>query len=115
MNKIISTILMVIVSAALACQALAEDVRKPPELWSSFKDLNKSADACQIQSLYVLDKINVTNLVHNQQGIYGVYESNRVVVKCIPQGEGSKLMVAVAGYERDSVELLRNLIIREVN
>jgi len=87
----------------------------PPELWSWFKDMNKSAEACEIQSAYILDKLKVSNIVENEYGIYGVYKSNRIVVKCIPQGDKSKLFVAVAGYNRDSVELLRNLIVKEIN
>lgn len=106
---------LIALNLVFVCQAFAGVPNQPPELWSWFKDLNKSAGACQIQSLYVLDKLKVKDLVDNQHGVYGVYQSNRVVVKCIPQGEHSKLMVAVAGYDRDAAELLRNLIIKEVN
>ena len=52
------------------------------------------------------------NQVENEYGIYGNVKSNRVVVKCIELSPNqSKLMVAVAGYNRDSVELVRNKII----
>lgn len=99
----------------VSSSSFAGDVNRPPELWSWFKDLNKSADACQIQSSFILDKLKITDRVENENGIYGVYKTNRIVVKCLAQGEKSKLMVAVAGHDRDSVELLRNLIIKEIN
>ncbi|WP_455205969.1 hypothetical protein [Kaarinaea lacus] len=93
----------------------AHDTHKPPELWSWFKDLNKSKEACEIQSSFVLDKLKLENKVTNKYGIYGNIKSNRVVVKCISISENkSKLMVAVAGYNRDSVELVRNKIIKGI-
>jgi len=94
----------------LSGSALAEE--KPPELWSSFKDLSKSKEACEIQSSYALQVLGLENQVENEYGIYGNVKSNRVVVKCIELSPNqSKLMVAVAGYNRDSVELVRNKII----
>lgn len=88
---------------------------KPPELWSWFKDLNKSKEACEIQSSYILQTIGLENQIENEHGIYGNVKSNRVVVKCIEiSPTQSKLMVAVAGYNRDSVELVRNKIIQSI-
>lgn len=53
--------------------------------------------------------------VENEYGIYGTYKGNTVVVKCLAMGEGkSKVWVAVAGYDRDAVELVRNLIVKEI-
>lgn len=88
----------------------------PPELWSWFKDLDKSKEACEIQSSYVLRSINLEDQVENEYGIYGNVKSNRVVVKCIAISRTqSKLMVVVAGNNRDSVELVRNKIIKAIN
>ena len=92
----------------------AHDSNKPPELWSLFKDINKSVAACKIQSSFILEKIGVKNLVENNYGIYGVYKNNRVVVKCVDRGEESTLWVAIAGIDRDSVELIRNKIITDI-
>ena len=89
---------------------------RPPELWSWFKDLNKSKEACDIQSSYILQSIALENQIENKHGIYGNVKSNRVVVKCIEISETtSKLMVAVAGYNKDSVEIVRNKIIKSIN
>ena len=97
----------------LSGPTLAEE--KPPELWSWFKDLNKSKEACEIQSSYALQVLGLENQVENEYGIYGNVKSNRVVVKCIEISPNqSKLMVAVAGYNRDSVELVRNKIIDSI-
>lgn len=86
-----------------------------PELWSWFKDLKKSKEACEIQSAYTLQKLNVDNIVENKYGIYGNVKSNRVVVKCIEISKNeSKLMVAVAGLNKDSVEIVRNQIINSI-
>ena len=96
--------------------ALAGDEGRPPALWSWIKDLNKSKEACEIQSSFVLQKIKLENQVENEFGIYGNVKSNRVVVKCIAIGKNkSKLLVAVAGYNRDSVELVRNHIVKLIN
>ena len=101
---------------AFAGAVQAESPERPPELWSWIKDLNKSKEACEIQSSFVLKKLNVQNQVENEYGIYGVVKSNRVVVKCIAVSErSSKLLVAVAGQDRDSVELLRNEIVALIN
>jgi hypothetical protein len=89
---------------------------KPPELWTWFKDLNKSKEACEIQSSYVLQSIKLENQTENDYGIYGNVKSNRVVVKCIEiSNTRSKLMVAVAGNNRDSVEIVRNKIVKLIN
>lgn len=94
---------------------LSHTVEKPPELWSWFKDMNKSADACKIQSHFILDKLGINNLIENEYGIYGTLKTNRIVVKCLPVNNGSTLWVAVAGADRDSVELIRNIIVKEIN
>lgn len=89
---------------------------QPPELWSSIKDLNKSKEACEIQSSYALQSLSLEKRTENKHGIYGNIKSNRVVVKCIAISEGkSKLMVAVAGNNRSSVEMLRNKIVQSIN
>lgn len=78
----------------LSGSALAEG--KPPELWSWFKDLNKSKEACEIQSSYALQVLGLENQVENEYGIYGNVKSNRVVVKCIEISPNqSKLMVEI--------------------
>lgn len=106
MKKIIISLFLVLPSVCFA-----HDSVKTPELWSWFKELNKSAEACNIQSMFELEKLGIKKLVSNQYGQYGVFRSNRIVVKCLPRGTKSTLVVAVAGYDRDSAELLRNKII----
>ena len=89
---------------------------KPPELWSWIKDLDKSKEVCEIQSSFVLKAIKLENQKENKYGIYGNVKSNRVVVKCIEiSASKSKLMVAVAGNNRDSVEIIRNKIVGAIN
>lgn len=93
----------------------AHEPEKAPELWSWFKDLDKSAAACEIQSSFALQTIGLENQIENEYGIYGTYKGNRVVVKCLAMGEGkSKVWVAVAGHDRDAVELVRNIIVKEI-
>ena len=98
-----------------SCFAHPVGNNKPPELWSWFKDLEKSVKACEIQSSFILQNLHFENRTENQYGIYATYRDNSIVVKCIEVGEKSKLWVAVAGSDRDSVEALRNMIIKEIN
>lgn len=109
MNKLFFTFLC---SAPSICNA--GDQLNPPELWSWFKDLDKSVKACEIQSSVALQNLNVENQVENEHGIYANMKGNRIVIKCIAINEKSKLWVAVAGNDRDSVELIRNLLIKEI-
>ena len=95
---------------------LANEPEEPPQLWSWIKDLNKSKEACEIQSSYVLRKLKLSNQVENEYGIYGSVKRNRVVVKCIAISDtSSKLLVAVAGNNKHSVELLRNEIVKAIS
>lgn len=94
--------------------SFAHESKNPPELWSWFKNMNKSSEACKIQSSFILEKIGVKNVVQNEHGVYGTYLSNRIVIKCLPKESKSILWVAVAGSDRDSVKLIRNKIIKDV-
>ncbi len=106
-------LLMLLVSFSTI--TLSHEADKAPELWSWFKDLNKSKEACEIQSSFTLSQLKLENQIENEYGIYGNIKSNKVVVKCIAISDRkSKLMVAVAGYNRDSVELIRNKVIRSI-
>ena len=101
--------------AVFSINASSHEAEQAPELWSWFKDLDKSKEACEIQSSFTLSQLNLENQTENEHGIYGNIKSNKVVVKCIAIAERkSKLMVAVAGYNRDSVELIRNKVIRSI-
>ena len=99
----------------LPFSVIAHESKKPPELWSWFKNMSKSSEACKIQSSFILEKIGVKNVIQNEHGVYGVFQSNRIVVKCLPKEKNSILWVAVAGTDRDSVELIRNKIVTDVN
>jgi hypothetical protein len=111
MKKFILAFFMFLASAP----GFAAGQSTPPELWSWFKDMNKSAQACDIQSAFVLQKLNIENITKTDYGIYGTLKGNRIVVKCLEMGKKSKLWVAVAGNDRDSVELLRNTLVKEIN
>lgn len=109
--RVIASLIITLVSV----HASSHEVDKAPELWSWFKDLAKSKEACEIQSSFTLSQLNLENQSENEYGIYGNIKSNKVVVKCIAIADHrSKLMVAVAGYDRDSVELIRNKIINSI-
>ncbi len=87
-----------------------------PELWSWIKDLEKSKAACEIQSSFVLKGLKLDSQEENKYGIYSTYKNNRIVIKCIDVSPTmSKLLVLVAGNDRDAVELLRNKIVRSIN
>ncbi len=102
-----------IVLSAVCVGVQAGDV---PELWSSIKDLNKSKEACEVQSSFVLQGMDVKSRTENDYGIYAVIKSNRVVIKCIAVAKNkSKLLVAVAGDDRDAVELIRNALVKAIN
>lgn len=103
------------VALCLPVLAFSHGVEQAPHLWSSFKDLNKSAAACEIQSRFVLEQMGLAQLVDNDNGICGVFKGNRVVVKCVEQGPQSLLWVAVAGADRDSVKLIRNKILPDIH
>ena len=76
--------------------------------------MNKSKEACEIQSPYIFQSLKLENQYENEHGVYGNVKSNRVVVKCIYITEiKSKLMVA--GNKRDSVRIVRNKIIESIN
>lgn len=113
MDSLMKYFIILIMFLAPIC-ANAHNTGVAPELWSWFKQLNKSAAACNIQSRFILDKIGLKNLIENDYGIYGTYKNNRVVVKCLQQNENSILWVAVAGHDKDSVELIRNKIISDI-
>jgi len=105
----------ILILLLLPFSIFAHELNEPPELWSWFKNMNKSSEACKIQSSFILEKIGVKNIIHNKHGVYGTFQSNRIVVKCLPKNKNSILWVAVAGSDRDSVELIRNKIITDVN
>ncbi len=107
--------IVLLISLLLPLSSFAHSSNKAPELWSWFKDMEKSTDACRIQSAYILKKLGIANLVENNYGIYGTLKTNRIVVKCLPVENRSLLWVAVAGTDRDSVELIRNIIVKEIN
>ncbi|WP_420589492.1 hypothetical protein [Bacterioplanoides sp.] len=108
MKWILSTIFIIFSTKTFAGE--------PPELWSSIKDLDKSKEACEIQSSFILQSIGLENQIENKYGIYGNVKSNRVVVKCIAiSSDKSKLMVAVAGNDRKSVEAVRNKLVKSIN
>lgn len=106
---------ILLLSLVLPVTAYAHDSKRPPELWSWFKDMNKSSEACMIQSSFILDKIGIENITHNDYGVYGTYKSNRIVIKCLPKDKKSLLWVAVAGSDKDSVEIIRNKIVSDVS
>ena len=92
---------------------VAQEIEKPPELWSWFKDLQKHKAACLTQSFLALSEVGLKNTTKNEYGFYGNIDNNRIVVKCLSTDSNrSKVMVAVAGTNRKSVESLRNNIIK---
>jgi len=92
---------------------VAHDIDKPPELWSWFKDIEKPKAACLTQSFLALSEVGLKDTTQNEYGFYGSIENNRIVVKCLSTDSNrSKVMVAVAGKNRKSVEFLRNSIIK---
>jgi len=95
---------------------IAHENDKPPQLWSSFKDLNKSKEACLTESFLAVSDMGIQNTTQNEYGFYGNIGSSRIVVKCLSFGSNkSKVMVAVAGKSRKTVEYLRNFIIHLIN
>jgi len=110
-----SGLLIVAISALMPFSGFAHEANTPPELWSSFKQVNKSSEACKIQSAFILGNMGVQNIIQNEHGVYGTIQNNRVVVKCLAQDKKSLLWVAVAGSDKNSVELLRNKIITKVD
>ncbi len=104
---------ILLITILFSSSLLAHETDKPPELWSWFKDLNKSKQSCLTQSFLALDEINLENTIQNKYGFYGNIKNNKIVVKCLSTSSNkSKVMVAVAGSNRKSVEYLRNTIIK---
>jgi hypothetical protein len=99
---------------AISNLSYAHDADKAPALGSWYKNLDKSVSACKLQSVFKVKDIGVTNIVENDFGIYGIYKGNRVVVKCMKQGENSTLLVMVAGSDHGSVEAIRNQLVKGI-
>lgn len=107
--------ILLLLITSLSFNVTAHEADTPPELWSWFKDLNKSKEACDIQSSFTLSELKLKNQTETEYGIYGHIKSNKIVVKCISTGPNqSKLMVAVAGHNKDSVKLIRDKIIKSI-
>ena len=98
---------------AYSSLSLAHD-DKPPALWSWHKDLNKSVEACRIQSTFKVKDMGAKNVVVKDYGVFSTFRNNRISTKCVKRGEGSRLWVMVAGYNNDVVELIRNRLINEI-
>ena len=79
-----SFVLLIII--LFSSNLLAHEIDKPPELWSWFKDLKKSKEACLTQSFLALDEINLENTIKNKYGFYGNIKNNKIVVKCLANG-----------------------------
>ncbi|MFL0803410.1 MAG: hypothetical protein K6L81_06805 [Agarilytica sp.] len=106
--------LLLTLSLFISSQCFSHET--PPELWSWIKDLDKSKAACEIQSAFVLKGLKLDSQKENKYGIYSTYKNNRIVIKCIEVATSkSKLIVAVAGNDRDAVALLRNKIVTSIN
>lgn len=104
---------LLLITILFSNNIFAHEIDKPPELWSWFKDLQKSKAACLTQSFLALSEVGLKNTTQNEYGFYGNIENNRIVVKCLSTDSNhSKVMVAVAGTNRKSVESLRNNIIK---
>ncbi len=108
--RVFSLLFLVVISNF----SYAHDAAKVPSLGSWYKDLDKSVSACKLQSLYKVKDIGVLNIVETDFGIYGAYKGNRVVVKCMARGEKSTLLVMVAGSDHDSVEAIRNRLVKVI-
>ncbi len=85
-------------------------VSKPPQLWSSHKLLEITADACGVKGYSALKSLGFSSVVKNKNYVYGNYHDNRAAVKCVPMGSGSFIYLAVAGPTKEMVEKLRNEI-----
>jgi len=104
---------ILLITIFISNNLIAHEIDNPPELWSSFKDLKKSKEACEVESFLAVSLIDLKNTIQNEYGIYGNIKNNKIVIKCMSIGlNKSKVMVAVAGSNRKSVEYLRNKIIR---
>jgi len=107
---------LLLITILFSNSIIAHEIDKPPELWSWFKDLQKPKAACLTQSFFALSEVGLENTTQNEYGFYGDIENNRIVVKCLSTDSNrSKVMVAVAGTNRKSVESLRNNIIKLIN
>ena len=105
--------ILLLITLIFSSNLVAHENDKPPELWSWFKDLPKPKEACLTQSFLALSEVGLKNMRKNEYGFYGNIENNRIVVKCLSTDTNhSKVMVAVAGLNRKSVESLRNRIIK---
>lgn len=81
---------------------------KPPQLWSHHKVLDIHVGACALKGLSALKSLGFTQVVKNENYIYGNFHNNRVAVKCVSRGAASFVYLAVAGPNKEIVEKLRN-------
>ena len=98
---------------ALSFNIHAHEYKQIPELWSDFRDLNMSENQSSIEIFHKMSEFDLSNLTKNQYGVYGNINNSQVVLKCIEiSSSKSKVLVAVAGLDRKTVESTRNTIIR---
>jgi hypothetical protein len=81
-----------------------------PQLWSHHKQLNISASQCASNGQLILERLGFSSIVKNENYIYGNFNGNRAVIKCVEMSEKSFVYTAVAGADVALVEKLRNEI-----
>ncbi|WP_199611654.1 hypothetical protein [Flocculibacter collagenilyticus] len=83
---------------------------KVPQLWSDHKLLNIPSNKCASNGQLILKGLGFNSVIQNNQYIYGNFDGNRAVIKCVDLAEKSFVYIAVAGSNVKQVEKLRNEI-----
>lgn len=86
--------------------------QKALQLWSDHRILALSVGQCATKAEQTLQQLGLTQIVRQQNFVYGNAQAQRVAVKCVPLDKQTFMYVAVAGEQRERVEKLRNQIIQ---
>lgn len=107
-------ILAVLVTAGCKKSEATTSSGKPPQLWSSHKQLDVPVDVCAAKALDALKSLGFTGVAQNGDFAYGNSFENRAAVKCVALASGSFVYFAVAGPDKEIVETLRNQIAKKL-
>ncbi|MFD2165506.1 hypothetical protein ACFSJY_04440 [Thalassotalea euphylliae] len=81
-----------------------------PQLWSHHKILNMNAAECSNKGKTTLSNMKFTQVVQNDNYVYGNLSGNRAAIKCVALENKAFVYLAVAGRNVEDVEQLRNQI-----
>ena len=81
-----------------------------PQIWSSHKVLEETPEMCAVKGKSILKSLGFKSVIKNGSFVYGNFNSNRAIIKCVLVSKKTFVYTAVAGADVKLVEKLRNEI-----